>query len=27
VPSPDSLQSAGQVLLDEFGDVYKALLR
>jgi len=27
VPSPDSLQSAGQVLLDEFWDVYKVLLR
>jgi len=27
VPSPDSLQAAGQVLLDEFWDVYKALLR
>jgi hypothetical protein len=27
VPSPDSLQTAGQVLLDEFWDVYKALLR
>jgi chromosome segregation ATPase len=27
VPSPDSLQAAGQVLLDEFGDVYKALQR
>lgn len=27
VPSPDSLQGAGQVLLDEFWDVYKALLR
>jgi hypothetical protein len=27
VPSPDSLQAAGQVLLDEFWDLYKALLR
>jgi chromosome segregation ATPase len=27
VPSPDSLKAAGQVLLDEYWDVYKALLR
>jgi len=27
VPSPDSLQAAGQVLIDEFWDLYKALVR
>ena len=27
VPSPDSLQAAGQVLVDEYWDVYKSLLR
>jgi len=27
VPSPDSLQAAGQMLLDEYWDVYRALLR
>ena len=27
VPSPDSLQAAGQVLLDEYWDIYKSLLR
>jgi hypothetical protein len=27
VPSPDSLQAAGQVLLDEFWDLFKVLLR
>ena len=27
VPSPDSLQAAGQVLLDEYWDLYKVLLR
>jgi hypothetical protein len=27
VPSPDSLRTAGQVLTDEYWDVYKALLR
>jgi hypothetical protein len=27
VPSPDSLQAAGQVLVDEFWDLYKALVR
>lgn len=27
VPTPDSLQAAGQVLVDEYWDVYKSLLR
>ena len=27
VPTPDSLKAAGQVVVDEYWDVYKSLLR